>query len=311
MPLKRVIYVGISVAVLFALVWFVSPLWHGEASYAVVSGADGKMALVLRVERPGLFVDLVTAPDGPAVAGGFNPWPGSARRRLAAWFRGPLEVPLAEGEGPFAVRDLPVPVGSDADLAVQLPEGWAQAGPYVGRFEQVKGQWVPASVTTKAEAVERLAKLRAEAAALFGGQAPVRQYPPVVMDAADPMSLATAITEGWVPDYGPELRWFETGLKQYFAVKLLEQTKLWSSTERNRWQREHGADKGYAIAIWLDASLKLNRQQKLSLNDLRLAAQDVRTTAGLIKLVNDMAGLSAADHLDRMLKGTEPLPVTK
>lgn len=310
MRLKRVIYVAITVLLLLTVVWFVSPLWHGEASYAVVTDADGKAALMLRVEQPGLFVDLVPAPDGPQVDGGFAPWPGSDRRRVAAWFRGPLEVTLGEGEGPFAVRDLPVPVGGSHRLAVHLPQGWAQAGPYVGRFEQVGGNWVPAAVEPKAAVADKLAVLQAAAKELFAGQAPVRPYPPVVM-GADPVALASAVAEGWVPDYGPELRWFETGLTQYFAVKLLEQTKTLSTTERNRWQREHGADKGYAIAIWLDANLRLNKQQKLSLQDLLVAPQEIRTTAELIKAVNEMVGLSAADHLERMLKGAEPLPVAK
>lgn len=306
--MKRVIYVVISLAVLLALVWFVSPLWHGEASYAVVTGAEGTAALVLRVERPGLFVDLLSAPDGPAVDGGFAPWPGSARRRVATWFRGPLELPLAEGEGPFALRDLPVPAG-DSSPDVQLPQGWSQAGPYVGPFDQTGGLWGPSVAATKAEVSAKMSTLLTAAEAQFD-RALVRDFPPVLM-GADPMSMASAVIERWVPDYGPELRWLETGLTQYFAVDLLDETKVWSTTERSRWLREHRADKGYAIATWLDANLKLNKPQKLTLDDLLLATQEVRSTKELIQVVNQMAGLAAADHLDRMLKGAEPLPVTK
>jgi hypothetical protein len=305
--LKRVIYVVITVLVLAALTWFVSPLWHGSASYAVVPGADGKMALVLRVERPGLFVDLVPAPDGPHAESGFAPWPGSGRRRIATWFRGPMELSLTEGEGPFALRDLPVPVGGAAP-EVQLPQGWSQAGPYVGPFGLTGGLWAPSVAAAKAEVSAKLGTLLTAAELQFN-RALVREYPPVLM-GADPMSLATAVTERWVPDYGPELRWLETGLTQYLAVELLDNTKVWSATERNRWLRDHRADKGYAIVTWLDANLKLNRQ-KLTLQDLLLKTQDVRSTADLTKVVNEMAGLSAADHLERMLKGAEPLPVTK
>lgn len=309
--MKRALIVATSVLVLMAVLWFVGPLLlQGEAEYTV--DASG---LVLRVSRPGLFVDVVQPGGGVPVLGTsrklFAPWPGN-RRRVAALFRGPVDFRLAEGNGPFDLRDLPVPAAGGAPV-VRLPDGWRQVGDYAGRFEIVEGGGpvavaVPAGIASgAAEAAAKVQKLYAAAEKLFG-RPPLREKVAVVA-GEQPFHLGVAVAELWVPDYAPDARWLETGAAQFYAVKLLDETKTWTSTERNAWSRKGEKTKEYGLTIWLDVSIRLDRSQKRTLYDVLLQADRARTSAEIVKLVNEMFGLGVADHLDRMLKGQEPLPV--
>ncbi|HYF92834.1 MAG TPA: hypothetical protein VD969_11375 [Symbiobacteriaceae bacterium] len=310
--MKRTFFVAVVLIAVLAVVWFAGPLlFRSEAVYTVDTEPDGRPALVLRLEQPGLFVDLLQADDFPLVqAVTFSPWPG-ARRRAAAFFRSPLDLTLIEGDGPYDLADLPLPVAGGSP-AVRLPEGWRQAGHYAGRFILFQDGPVavalPLGMASAPETADKVRRLYAAAEELFG-RPPVREKLAVVA-GPKPEDLGRAVAELWVPEFGYELRWLERGATQYYAVKLLDQTKLWSSVDRGKWEREFGPKKAYAIAIWLEASLRTDRMRKSSLSELLMKAQGARTEADLLAIVKQEASLAVYDHLDRMLKGREPLPVT-
>ncbi|HWI62678.1 MAG TPA: hypothetical protein VNT75_12605 [Symbiobacteriaceae bacterium] len=312
--MKRALVAATFALVLLAAVWVTGPyLFQGDAVYAVEPRPDGSRELVLRVSHPGLFVDMLPAPDGSYVQGGnLTPWPGSNRRRFVTLFRGPLQYVLSTGQGPFDLSNLPRPAHG-GEPSLDLPTGWSKAGHYVGAFELVEGAPVtvalPAGIDGKDEAADKVRRLYAAAETLLG-RPPVREKLAVVA-GTKPEHLAMAVSELWVPDYGADAAWLETGATQFYAVKLLDQLKLWQSKERDQWLKVNQPEKPYALTIWLDASLRLNSQKKVSLNDLLVQGAPGQTEEEVVVLVNNLGGLAVKDHLERMLQGKDPLPVTR
>gem|GEM_PF-3943389 len=312
--MKRTLIAVTSLLVLVAVLWFAGPMvLQGDAVYTVKTGSDGNSALVLRIDSPGLFVDILPAPDGADFPGGnLHPWPGANRRRLVTLFRGPVELTLAEGTGPFDLSNLVRPAAG-GEPTVQLPDGWRQIGPYAGRFEVIEGSpvavAVPVGMADAAAVADKVRKLYTATEKLLG-RPPVRQQAAVVTNP-EHERLGRAATELWIPDYPAEFRWLQTGAARYYAVKALDQTKVWSTTDKDKWERKYGADKDYALALWLDVSMRLEKRLGNSLDTLLMQAQNARTTKELVTMVGQIGGLYTGDHLDRMLKGIDPLPVTK
>ncbi|HWI51636.1 MAG TPA: hypothetical protein VNT01_05785 [Symbiobacteriaceae bacterium] len=312
--MKRTLITVTSLLVLLAVLWFASPnLLQGDAVYTVKTGSDGNSALLLRIDSPGPFVDLLPAPDGSYTQGGnLRPWPGTDRRRFVTLFRGPLELTLAEGTGPFDLSNLPRPA-TGAAPSVQVPEGWRQIGQYAGQFQVVEGSpvavAVPVGMADAPGVADKVRKLYTATQKLLG-RPPVREQPAVVT-GPEPERLGRAATELWIPDYPAEFRWLQTGAARYYAVKALDQTKVWSSTDSDQWERKYGADKDYALALWLDVSMRLEKRFGNSLDTVLMQAQNARTVKDLVTMVGQIGGLYTGDHLDRMLKGIDPLPVTK
>ncbi|HYG57346.1 MAG TPA: hypothetical protein VD902_04705 [Symbiobacteriaceae bacterium] len=317
--MQRTRLIVLIAAVISALLWTTGPLIGGGSPAYVVKERFGReTTLSLLVERPGLFMDIML-PEGAAVreatvagqpADMIVPWPG-ARRRLVTLWRGPVELVLGEGPGPFLVEGMPTPAGAAAPELL-LPEGWQRAGDYVGRFEQVMGApvavYVPAGMDGAAEAGERVRKLYEAAAAVFQTK-PVRVQPVVVPGPA-PEDMAGAVVQLWLPDYAPDAAWWPEGAVKFYSMRLLDQTGLWKGSDKSKWQQAQRTSKGYALALWLDAILRLDKQTDLSLDDVARPALAVRTNKELLQIVNEVGGLSVSDKLDRMLRGREQLPIS-
>jgi hypothetical protein len=318
-PMKRTLYIILALALVFTAVWIGGSFRSVAATYTVTVNQGGDARFSLTVPSPGLFVDIAV-PEGAAplrvTAGGrpapvVKPWPGSSNRRVLALWRGPVEVVLAEGAGPFRLADLPVPARGAAS-GLTLPEGWRQVGRHAGRLTTVvEGPLtvaVPEGVQLPPEALDRVQKLYAAVAKLTGTE-PVRA-PALVLTTADPAEAALAVIDLWMPAYDADAYWWQKGAPAFYTARLLDQTGLWTPTEETRWQKEHSKDKEYMIVLWVDASIRLASRKQRSLDDMLADALSLRTHAELLAAVREAGGLSTADKLDRMLRGREPLPST-
>lgn len=318
--MKRTLIAASLLLILLAGAWFAGPnLVQGSAKPGVLPPTEsGKPALVLTVENPGLFVDVRGGTVSQALVKGrpaslFAPWPKSDRLRVAAFFRGPVSFPVAVGDGPFDLRDLPQLVGGKAVTTPVLAAPWRQVGHYVGQFDEFKGDPVtvlaPKGMAGGAEAADKVRKLYPVAQKLFAGRQPVREQVAVVT-GPEPMALARAVVELWVPEFAPDARWWEDGAVEFYAVKLLDQTKSWSTADRSAWMKKHVQDKGYALAIWLDAMLRSAAAKPSGLDALLTATLSARTEAAVIEAVQNVGGVALRNPLERMLQGKDPLPVT-
>lgn len=318
MFMKRVGLIFLAAVLALSAFWVGGALVSAKGSYVVYPEADGQAILVLAVHTAGPFIDLLLPESGAQLtalvagkpAAVVTPWPGARRRVLSLW-RGPVEIQLDHGAGPFRLDTRAVPV-SGPKPEVQLPNGWRQVGPYVGNLEVVMTDpltvAVPMGAPWGAEAAGRVKQLFA--AAVHIAMAPTVREPVVVLTAPEVEPAARAVAELWVPAYAPEAAWWEQGAVDFYTKKLLDQTKLWTSTaDQTRWVKEHTKVKGYALALWLDASIRLDSHKERSLDDMFRGAITARTNKELIELARQTGSLSTSDHLDRMLRGREPLPV--
>lgn len=317
---KRTLLGLVILLLLAGAVWVGGGLLPVNAAYRIASedGQSGRFALT--VSDPGLFVDLLV-PEGSPVTqisvGGHSarliqPWPGTARRRVLTFWRGPVQVVLGEGPGPFRTANLPVPVKGPVPPLV-LPDGWSQVGAYAGRLTTLTTDPLkiaaPQGFQPAPEAVDRVRKLYA-AMGKVAGVAPLRE-PALVLTGPEPDVAAAAVADLWMPAYDAEAYWWQKGAATFYSARLLDETKLWTPTEKTRWQKAHAKDKEYILVIWLDAMIRTSSNRQRSLDDMLAPALSVRTNQGLLSLVKEVGGATTADKLDRMLRGREPLPSTE
>jgi hypothetical protein len=180
---------------------------------------------------------------------------------------------------------LPHPAsGSEPQLI--LPDGWQQVGAYAGRFELRQSGAVeiavPAGMAGAPAAVERVNQLYAAAVAMLGDQPLSKTV--VLVDGA-PTSLAGSVVDLWMPAYADDAHWWATGAAGVYAEKLLDQTKLWTDQEKEKWTERQFKEKGFALVTWLDATLRLSTGSKQALDPVFRAALGARTNADVLKAV--------------------------
>lgn len=315
--MKRMLLVIVILVLTAAAVWVGGGVLPVTGAYVVREAAGGS-ELVLSVPAPGLFVDLAI-PEGATVletrAGGRTtspvaPWPG-ARRRVLSFWQGPVELVLARGAGPFDLHGQPAPVAGPHP-GIELPAGWKQVGTHVGRLEVVVTDPLTVAVPTGAEwgraAAERAVKLYAAAGHI--AMAPPAREQAIVLTGPQPPVAAQAAVKIFVPEYAPNARWWQLGAIDFYTKKVLDQTKLWSNPmEEREWVTAHNKTANYALAIWLDARIRLDTRKERSLDDLFRASLPVRTNEEILALVGTVGSRSTQDHLDRIQRGREPMPV--
>lgn len=307
--MKRLLILPGILFLLLAGLWFGYGARPVPAAYVVTEEPGAGAALSLVVERPGLFVDLVV-PQGDLLQGVtlFKPWQGARRLRVLTWWQRPFALTLARGEGPFRLAGLPRPAAG-AQPELQLPAGWQQAGNWAGRFELVQGGAVsvavPAGMGGAPEAIARVNQLFAAATAMLG-EKPLAGT--AVLVSADPINLSRSVVDLWMPAYADDASWWADGAADFYTMKLLDQTGLWTGHEKDEWTERKFREKGFVLVLWLDAALKLSTGNKQALDTVFRAAQHARTNADVLRAVREAGGIAPADHLDRMLRGREPLP---
>lgn len=317
--MKRMLLVVLTLVLAAAAVWVGGAVVPSTANYAVRAAATGGYELLLTVPSPDLFVEL-QVPDTASVVdvrvGGrpaslVTPWPGTRRRVLSIW-RGPVDVVLARGEGPFDLHGQPMPVAGP-HTGLELPDGWTRVGTGVGRLDVVTTDpltvAVPAGAQWGKEAADRAVRLYSAAGHV--AMAPPAREQAIVLTGPEPERAARAVIDLFIPTYAADARWWELGAAEFYTKKLLDQTKLWTNhAEERKWTEAHHKSVNYALAIWLDARIRLDSRRERSLDDLFRAALPVRTNEQILELVGTVASRSAQDHLDRMQRGREPLPVS-
>jgi hypothetical protein len=317
---RRVLPVLLGAAAGAGLWIFGGWVFPAQSTYSVLLTAGGPAGLGLVVNRPGLFVDVqlppgaevqaVTVNGRPALL--FAPWPGAARRRVAALFRGPVVFKLAGGAGPFRLTGLPSPAAGGAP-AVQLPPGWQRVGSYAGQLTVLQTEpfviAAPEGMAGAREAVDGVNTLYGAASRLIG-PAPVPAQA-VVLEGPAPTQAAAAVAAAWAPASAPETAWWQKAVVEFYTGRLLDETKLWDAGERNRWLKAEATSREFLLAVWLDRSIQYDTGRRKRLDDVVRPGASMQSTAGLLAAVKEVGGLTVADKLDRILREREPFPAVQ
>lgn len=316
--MKRALYAA-AVVILLAVIWAVGGSLPAQSgAYRVMVHPDGATELTLQVAHSGLFLDLLPgdAPFQSATVAGkgvrlVKPWPWSRRLRALTFFRGPFVMTLARGAGPFDLTGLPVIAGGEKPGLYPPPDGWSPVSHYIGQLATIQTGPVqiaiPRGMENSKEAMDRVNSLF-KAAEKTIGQKPWHE-PVVVLANPSAAAGARAVAEIFVPDYPAELDWWESGLTEYFAMKLMDDLKLWDNeSQKEKWMRDPARGQGFRMAVWLDLSLSIDSNRKSRLSDLFRSAYSVQSPKELLAKVKELGSLTTSDTMDRMIKGRVDWP---